>query len=84
MVPTTRKARRPGKLRTADEYFAGQTGVVADTLLALRSLVKATLPTAREGFKWQRLSTATRTATHFATFSPCATMSIWGFSAVHS
>jgi len=52
MVPTTRQTRRSGKPKTADEYFVGQTGVVRDTLIALRSLVKATLPKATEGFKW--------------------------------
>ena len=52
MVPTTRQTKRPGRPSTADEYFAGQRGVVRDTLIALRSLVRATLPKATEGFKW--------------------------------
>jgi hypothetical protein len=52
MARTTRQIKKPGKPSTADEYFAGQTGVARDTLIALRNLVKAALPKATEGFKW--------------------------------
>jgi hypothetical protein len=41
-----------GKLSTADEYFGAQAGAARDVLDALRSLVKASLPKATEGFKW--------------------------------
>ena len=52
MVRVTKKTKTSKKPTTADEYFAGHTGVVRDVLMALRSLVKTTLPKATEGFKW--------------------------------
>ena len=46
------KTIKPRGSSSADKYYRRHKGVIHETLIALRELVKATLPTATEDFKW--------------------------------